>query len=619
VLALLDRVAGNAAQRDAQARRAARTIAASLLVGACAAAVLAVGYAALGSPIDALVGVTSSVGAVAILGLWRLSGRAAIATHGTLCYFVTVFCTAAHLAGSAAYLSWVAVVVLVAYYGGGLRLGAIWTVAATAALSLVGPHVGAPLDLGLGESSFAAGLVPTLRAVTLVPVIAILGAASELTRLAYVREIDLARQEAERANAARARLMAKVSHEIRTPLNGILGLTEATLLGDIPAAVRPDIEAVRASGKVLLSLVNDLLDVARAEAGRLEVVEEPLDIRALVDEVVALHRASAAQKGLRVDVRGSEPRRVLGDEVRLRQVVGNLLSNAIKFTPTGHVEVELETHPSETHPGQLGVRLSVTDTGPGMSEADRAQLFTPFFQVRSEDQHRGTGLGLAICHELVQRMGGSIEVESALGVGSSFRAHLSLAPAPAARRTSVPEPRRPDSQGPVASAPGTVPDAAPDTVRCTALVVDDNLVNLRVASALLGRLGVAVSAASSGAEALAQARERTFDLVLTDLQMPELDGVDTARGLRAGGFVGPIFALTASAEPTTADACLAAGLDGCLAKPVSLAALRAVVDAVRGGVPGAPTVPGPTTVPGVPGVERLVPGEPTNSPAAPRA
>lgn len=578
LLELLDRIAGTTNSPSPQVRRAARTTAASLLMGSGAAAVLAVVYAALGSPLDALVGVTSSCGAAGLLGVWRLTGRQSVATHGTLGFFITTFCVAAHLTGSSAYLSWVAVVVLVSFYSGGLRLGAYWTVAAMVALAIAGPLVDHPPDLGLGWTVNPTELVPTLRAMSLVPVIALLGAASELTRLAYIRELELARLEAERANAARARLMAKVSHEIRTPLNGILGLTEATLLGEVPSAVRADIEAVRASGKVLMSLVNDLLDVARAEAGQLAVVAEPLDVRDVVDEVVALHRASATQKGLRVEVTeaGYARPHVLGDEVRLRQVLGNLLSNAIKFTRAGRVELGLEARPA-AQPEWLELILSVTDTGPGMSESDRTQLFTPFFQVRAEDQHTGTGLGLAICQELVHRMGGTIEVESTLGVGSCFRVRLTLASAPAPRRASQPQPPRAVEPTSAAAAPGAAR---------TALVVDDNAVNLRVATALLGRLGVAVTAVSSGQAALDRAWAEPFDLVITDLQMPELDGFETARRLRAGGFTGPIIALTASAEPTIAEDCRVAGLDGCLTKPVSLAALRALLEDL-GGAAGA--------------------------------
>lgn len=366
-----------------------------------------------------------------------------------------------------------------------------------------------------------------------------------------LRAEALARAEA--AAAARTLFLAKMSHELRTPMNGVLGFTDVLLESRPTAEQREALELMRRSGSHLLALINDVIDFARLDAGQFPLADEPVDLHELVSDTVELLRPAAERASLALTVRleAGTRRWVRGDTLRLRQVLINLVGNAVKFTPRGSVEVALEARGSE-------YAFVVTDTGVGVEDGMAARLFQAFEQG---GQHvGGSGLGLAISKRLVERMGGSIAFTSAVGKGSVFTVRLPLhevdVPAGAAVSDAVPEVGLPPLR---------------------VLVVDDNDINLRVATALLEKAGCVPTPLTDGAAAIAAVREGDFDAVLMDCQMPGVDGFEATRRIRAlGGVRGhvPIIALTASVLPEEIERCRAAGMDDWLGKPVTLAMLK---------------------------------------------
>jgi signal transduction histidine kinase/CheY-like chemotaxis protein len=565
LLALLDALADSPSARDLGERHVGRVVAGVSLVAVVLAAVLGGLQLALGSVPDAIVSAFAAFGATAAIGVWRATRTPSTTAHVVLAYFLALFAASALVTSAIAYLVWPSVLVLVAFFIGGLRIGLAWS--AIVLVTLVG--VGAAMTMMPWPDAVPGSpLVRFVRAVSVVPTIAFLGYVFEATRRRSAHELDLARVEADRANAARGRLLAKVSHELRTPLNGVLGLTDALLLDTLPSHVRGELETIRASGQGLLALLNDLLDVARAEAGALAFAAEPFELLALVRGVVALYRAQAEAKALTLTLTlPSEPEVwVVGDAVRVRQVLGNLISNALKFTAEGVVHVRLE---APLDGATRAIVAAVEDTGPGIAPEAQARLFQPFVQLQPTGGPPGTGLGLAISRELADKMGGRLELTSIVGRGSTFALHLALPTTPAREASGAAPPTR--------------------LVGARVLVVDDNLVNRRVATALLDRLGAASEAVASGDEALVRAGDARFDVILMDLEMPGLDGLASTRALRARGDATPVVALTASAGPETAAECEAAGMCGCLTKPVAAERLRAALEdalGVRAAPPG---------------------------------
>ena len=366
-----------------------------------------------------------------------------------------------------------------------------------------------------------------------------------------------ARDEAQAASRIKSQFLANMSHELRTPFNGMLGMLD--LLADSPLtpAQRDLLQTARASAGHLLALLNDILDLSALDAGQLRIQPEPVDLPELVRHVHRWLQPQAERKGIELGLSiddGGTPW-VLADATRVRQILLNLLGNAIKFTEQGWVAVRAEWR--DAH-----LVVAVQDTGIGIEPARVAALFEPFVQTDASHTRRfgGTGLGLAICHRLIQAMGGTIDVVSAPGQGSTFTFRV---PLPV-----------------VVQAPASQPAGGATTQwrrGARALVVEDNAINQQVVCRLLQRQGVETVVAGDGAQALALLREEPFDLVLMDCQLPGMDGWETTRRARAQGFRGPVVALTANATEDDRRLCLAAGMDDFLAKPFTVAGLQAVL------------------------------------------
>jgi signal transduction histidine kinase/HPt (histidine-containing phosphotransfer) domain-containing protein/ActR/RegA family two-component response regulator len=388
----------------------------------------------------------------------------------------------------------------------------------------------------------------------------------------------VARDAAERAARAKANFLAVISHEIRTPMNGILGTTHLLLGTPLAGDQRRYAETIRESGDALLTIVNDVLDISKMEAGRLELADDDFDLARVVASVAALLGPRAREKGLSLDTELAPdvPRALRGDGGRLRQVLLNLVANAIKFTEVGGVRLGVSRLGGSA--ARPTLRVAITDTGPGIAADAQSRLFQEFGQVDPAAATRfgGTGLGLAISKNIVAAMGGEIGVDSAPGRGSTFWFVVAL---PAARGVDAT----------VVAVP-----AVGGALRI--LVAEDNRVNQEVAVGLLRRLGHAVDVVDDGRAAVTAVRDGDYDLVLMDVHMPRLDGLAATREIRRlqdsrRGI--PIIALSASALPDETHACLDAGMDAHLAKPIDPVALARTLSsharrpAVEAPAPGA--------------------------------
>ncbi len=400
---------------------------------------------------------------------------------------------------------------------------------------------------------------------------------ADLERLVLERTAELvtAKERAEAASRAKSEFLANMSHEIRTPMNGVVGMAQALNATILDDRQRDLLQIITNSGNNLVAIINDILDISQIEAGKLELKEAPFDFEAMTREVVRLLEVRARDKGIAValDIDPEAPSRVIGDEGRIRQILVNLIGNAIKFTEVGRVDVRVS---GSTLGENAQLVVSVADTGVGIPAEKLATIFEKFEQVDNSRSRRyeGAGLGLAITKQLVGLMGGTIRVESAVGKGAAFRVELALivdtarASSAAAPCAAVSRPAPVDGGGAIRSA------------RIRVLLAEDNAVNQMVVKAMLSGEGVDIVCAENGEIAVAEFGKARPDVILMDVSMPKMDGVEATRAIRSmeSGVRTPIVAVTAHAMQDDADYFREAGMDDVVSKPVRKEQL---LDAIR--------------------------------------
>ncbi|AXK43708.1 PAS domain S-box protein [Erythrobacter aureus] len=401
------------------------------------------------------------------------------------------------------------------------------------------------------------------------------GKASQI--IASLRNIDETKrleaallQSKERAEAARdakSAFLANMSHEIRTPMNGVIGFTELALAGPLEDDQRQHLEMIADSGRAMLTLLNDLLDFAKIEAGQMTVASEPTDITHKIRGALRIMEPVAKEKGLTLEMRVADdvPQWVQTDAMRIRQIILNLVGNALKFTDTGGVVIDVSTTDDKS-----AIEVDVIDTGIGIPEEQIDIVFDKFTQADSSIARRfgGTGLGLPICSQLASLLGGALTAKSSVGIGSTFSLTIPIIESRTSAETS---PARPKST------------ASQKVSQCKVLVAEDNYINQRLTLEMLKRAGFEAELAEDGAQAVSMIAERhgtpeAFDIVLMDMQMPNLDGLQATAKIRAAGITSdtlPIIAVTANAYQEDIDACIAAGMQAHLSKPIALDKLEA--------------------------------------------
>lgn len=401
--------------------------------------------------------------------------------------------------------------------------------------------------------------------------------------VAKEREVRKALDKAETATQAKSKFLANMSHEIRTPMNGVIGFTQLLDDGTLSPDQRRYVQMISDSGSAMMSLLNDILDISKVDAGLMVINEAPVDVQHILENCISLVSPNAETKNIRLQLEISKnlPALVKLDGLRLRQVVLNLLANAVKFTEKGSVTVEVHyergtTLPSGTaNPASLSI--VVTDTGKGISPDRRRAIFEPFTQEddSTERKYGGTGLGLTISNQLIQLMGGAITMTSELGEGSAFTISLPAEACSGEKTRGISAEGLPADDG----------DAGRTDDKPRILIAEDHDINQMLLGEMLEKLGYAHDVASDGAKALDRVRKaaadnRQYDAVLMDIQMPEIDGIKATELIRAEGMEAsqlPIIALTANAYPQDVENCLKAGMQAHLAKPFAIEDLETLL------------------------------------------
>ena len=385
-------------------------------------------------------------------------------------------------------------------------------------------------------------------------------------------QMEDAMRTAQAGSAAKSEFLANISHELRTPMNGVIGMLDIALDRDLTPEVAEQLQTAQRCAYSLLSLLNDILDLSKIEAGKMTLEKLPFDLRVLLADCIKAHQPKAVENSvaLNAEVSPDVPRQISGDPLRIRQIIANLVGNAVKFTEHGSVTVRAGGE--FTQPGQFKLRITVQDSGTGIPADKLLSIFEKFVQADGTVSRRfgGTGLGLAITRSLVELHGGAIQVQSELGRGSTFSVTLLCeadAAISAAQQANVPE------HAPAASSPPPSP--------ARILVVEDNQVNQKVVTAVLRKRGFCIELANDGQEALNKLdTSAAFDLILMDVQMPVLDGLEATRLIRKEARWNslPIVAMTAHAMNGDKERCLEAGMNGYISKPVHPSLLLSTVD-----------------------------------------
>ncbi len=570
---------------DSDTRRRANRVAAFHLAMMVWVPVFAIIYYFLGAPISTNIVTAAGVGLIGSLLLLR-AGRPpefcgniicflAVATYGSLEFFNGGPKSPADM--------WFVTVPILSFLLCGPRAGIVWTAVSlviVAAFAL-GNELHFPFP---NESTPGARRFLHFTGLTgLVTCIYILASVFQRVESAALEALHQALIRAEGADRAKSEFLANMSHEIRTPMTAILGFSELLASGHADAHA-DTVATIRRNGEYLLQIIDDILDLSKIEAREMSIEKLRCSPVELAGDVVKLMRVRAEAKGLTLSIefRGPIPETIETDPTRLRQILFNVIGNATKFTERGGITLSVRLIPPVVTPeGETRSQLefAVSDTGIGMSEEQLSRLFRPFTQADSSTARRfgGTGLGLTICKSIAGLLGGDVSVTSTPGVGTTFRIWIPTGPLANVRIME-----NPIDDETSAGHPMPIPDETEVALRCRVLLAEDGLDNQRLISFILKRAGAEVTLVDNGLAALkaalaARSAGQPFDVILTDIQMPIMDGYELTRRLRSERYTGPIIALTANAMNGDRERCLAAGCDEYTAKPIDRVALLQVV------------------------------------------